>query len=540
MRALFYLIIFTSTYVKSAQILGIFHEKSFSHQQLGTKLLYELAERGHDVTLLTTVIPKSQPKNFTTIKLDMQGHSTGSNEDLFHFNNLNMFQQLSIVNAAELIWVETLLNDTNLQKLLRSNKSFDMVIMEQLGTHALKGICHYYDAHCVMLSTMGSTPLTDVQMGNPLNPSYVPYRFLNYSSKMSFWQRLHNSFAVLVNYLFFYYGSLPQQNVIMKKYFPNPPELSDLIYNVSLMLVNSHYSTSVLVANVPNVIEIGGYHIDPPKELPEEIQKYLDDAMDGAIYFNMGSILQSKSIDTEKLQCILRVFTKLKQKILWKFESNELNIKADNIKVLNWLPQKDILAHPNIRLFITHGGLLSTTEALYFGVPIIGIPIFADQGLNVALAEHLGYGVAVPYSSLNEGRFEEAVNLVLNNRTFTDVALQKSKIFHDRPMKPLDTAVYWIEHCLRHNGTKHLRSAALNYNCKLKTAATNVLLESWPDPNQNQFTLGQHHTKKTQLENTISELRHQRRDRLRKSPRFYALARVLAGNVITYKRYSSN
>lgn len=33
---------------------------------------------------------------------------------------------------------------------------------------------------------------------------------------------------------------------------------------------------------------------------------------------------------------------------------------------------------------------------------------------------------------------------------------------HDQPLKPLDTAVYWVEYVLRHKGAYHLRSAALD------------------------------------------------------------------------------
>lgn len=56
------------------------------------------------------------------------------------------------------------------------------------------------------------------------------------------------------------------------------------------------------------------------------------------------------------------------------------------------------LAHPNCILFITHGGLLSTTEATHYGVPIIGIPVFADQFKNVDTAVLKGFATRVDLS----------------------------------------------------------------------------------------------------------------------------------------------
>ncbi len=40
---------------------------------------------------------------------------------------------------------------------------------------------------------------------------------------------------------------------------------------------------------------------------------------------------------------------------------------------------ENFAAHKNTKLFITHAGLLSTQESIYHGVPMLGIPIFADQ-----------------------------------------------------------------------------------------------------------------------------------------------------------------
>ena len=50
-----------------------------------------------------------------------------------------------------------------------------------------------------------------------------------------------------------------------------------------------------------------------------------------------------------------------------------------NIKISPWLPQQDLLGHPNLKLFVTHGGLSSLVQAIYHGVAVVGIP-FSKHG----------------------------------------------------------------------------------------------------------------------------------------------------------------
>ncbi|GBP42147.1 UDP-glucuronosyltransferase 2B37, partial [Eumeta japonica] len=71
--------------------------------------------------------------------------------------------------------------------------------------------------------------------------------------------------------------------------------------------------------------------------------------------------------------------------------------------------------HPKTKLFITHGGKLSTTEAIYYGVPVIGIPIFGDQFLNMEQAVVKGYGLKVEYEENLAKPLEIALNEMLNN-----------------------------------------------------------------------------------------------------------------------------
>lgn len=74
-----------------------------------------------------------------------------------------------------------------------------------------------------------------------------------------------------------------------------------------------------------------------------------------------------------------------------------------------------LLAHPNVKAFITHGGLLSTMESIYHAVPILGIPIFADQTTNIALAESYGYGKKVSFLEISENKLYLTLRQLLDN-----------------------------------------------------------------------------------------------------------------------------
>lgn len=57
----------------------------------------------------------------------------------------------------------------------------------------------------------------------------------------------------------------------------------------------------------------------------------------------------------EKREAILNAFAKIKQKVIWKWNDESLVVDPNKFLIKKWLPQDSILAHPNVKLFITHG-----------------------------------------------------------------------------------------------------------------------------------------------------------------------------------------
>lgn len=61
--------------------------------------------------------------------------------------------------------------------------------------------------------------------------------------------------------------------------------------------------------------------------------------------------------------------------------------------MVKWVPQRAILSHPSTALYLAHCGASSTNEAAFHGVPVIAMPICADQIGNGRRLEAAGVGI---------------------------------------------------------------------------------------------------------------------------------------------------
>lgn len=74
-----------------------------------------------------------------------------------------------------------------------------------------------------------------------------------------------------------------------------------------------------------------------------------------------------------------------------------------------------ILAHKNVKLFISHCGMSGIYEAIDSGIPVIGIPVFFDQPHNIANIVHWGAGIVLDHKTLTKQIFLNAINEIMNN-----------------------------------------------------------------------------------------------------------------------------
>lgn len=197
----------------------------------------------------------------------------------------------------------------------------------------------------------------------------------------------------------------------------------------------------------------------------KDLQNFIDSAEHGVILFAFGSNAKFAEMNATKRADIFGALAKLKQKVILKWEADTLpDDLPKNALARKWLPQGDILANPKTRLFISHCGLGSINEAQYHGVPILAIPLFADQFQNSQVIVDEGWAVPVPFEQLNKPLLSKILNEMLSNATYANIVKSKSMRYRDRPMSALDSAVFWVEYVIRHKGARHLKSDAAYLN----------------------------------------------------------------------------
>ncbi|KAF2893558.1 hypothetical protein ILUMI_12612, partial [Ignelater luminosus] len=456
-------VIFNISAINGARILGIALVPSFSHQVTYRPLWKELSLRGHQLLVLTTD-PMNDPSLTNLTEVDLSFSYEMWDRDVVPvMNNPKSAEHvMEVLTVTMKKIVNQQLSYTEIQKLIRNeNECFDLVIAE---ISAPITVIFSERFKCPYIGIMSNDPPTIVYnlIGNPVNPIANPDVNLPYSGKLSFYERfssvVHN---LIMDYVLTDYFKFMDENV--KSHFGEGfLSVPDVISKMSLLFVNTNSILNQMRPLMPNVIQIGdGIHRHSSKPLPRDLQEHLDNATQGAIYFSLGSNVKSKLLSNKTKIVLLETFSELPYTVLWKFEHDDLPCKYDNVITSEWFPQQDIFKHPNVKLFITQGGIQSIDEAIYDHIPILGLPFFMDQITNVQRLVHKGLGLSLDYKTLDKKILKATILEIINNPKYRNRVKELADLVSDQPMTGLEKAVWWTEYVIRHKGAKHLRSSIL-------------------------------------------------------------------------------
>ncbi|XP_025985910.1 UDP-glucosyltransferase 2 isoform X2 [Solenopsis invicta] len=410
--------------IETARILAIIAVPSYSHQIPYQPLWTTLSRKGHEVVVLTTD-PIDNPSLTNLTEINFQQNYKLMRQCTFVKNREN--QTSWIRTLHEQLWnmgrliAENIYKHPEVRKMYApdSGEKFDVVIVETIVTPALYALAHRFNAPLIGVSTFGLYNNNYYLLGAPVLPSHPSAWEMEDDTgfNLPLWRRIKNFIRqwhhmyLTLNYFY------PEQQAIAEKYLGKDiPDISDMERNISFVFHNQQEVLSFVRPTTSNVFTFGNFHISKkPAALPKDLKDFITDAPNGFIYVSLGTNV-AISLLSENVQNVFRdVFTNLPYKVVWKRDS-ELSNKPDNIYTAEWFPQQSILAHPNIKLFIYQGGLQSTEEAVYYTVPLIGLPVLADQITQVNKMVSLGVAKRLDLTDLSKESLNATIREILNDK----------------------------------------------------------------------------------------------------------------------------
>ncbi|KAH8277066.1 hypothetical protein KR026_004741, partial [Drosophila bipectinata] len=452
-------------FLEAARILALFPLPSTSHYIYVLPYLKSLASLGHDVTSINAYPSKEPVKNIRDIPIPEVFEGI---EEIIKLltTPMNTWQAVEICNEYGVNLTKKIFNnDAVRREILKPGKAqFDLIVVDLWRSDSFYGLAAYFEAPIIGVAPFGTDWKIDELVGNPSPLSYLQspsYKF-SLPDTQTFGGRLSNFVEQSITWLNWKWRYAAKHEALYRKYFPNIADkrsLSDVSTDFSLIFVNQHFTLAPPRPYVPNIIEVAGMHVQKePQALPKDLEEFIQGAgEDGVIYFSLGTNINSTEFSEERRNVILQVFSSLPQRVLWKFNKENLPDKPPNVFVSKWFPQQDILAHPKVRLFITHGGLLSTIESIHYGKPLLGLPFYHDQFRNMEYVMRQGLGLALDLKKMTAEELKSNILRLLTEKSFDDKVRTTSARYKDQPMSPLDTAIWWTHYVLRHKGAPHMR-----------------------------------------------------------------------------------
>ncbi|KAK9973918.1 hypothetical protein ABG768_022035 [Culter alburnus] len=447
----------------------------YSHWLNMRNIVEELLNRNHSVTLL--VSSASPTVNFTAqerfeflvFDVPLKAHEAHSlSEQMLNIwmqqptpsrvtIGLQMMELTGIINEIHRTVCGTMLRNDALMARLRDLK-FDVLLYDPMMVcgDLLAEILELPFVLSLRISLGFSMERMCGQMPTP--PSYVPVPPTVMTDHMSFMERVKNMIMHVVYSFAFRMVSKNLDN-FYSEVLGKPSSMCETMGKADIWLIRTYWDFEYPRPLLPNFKFVGGLHCKPAKPLSKELEKFVQSSGDhGIVVFSLGSIF--KNLTMERANTIASALGQIPQKVVWRYSGKTPETLAPNTKLYDWIPQNDLLGHPKTKAFITHGGTNGLYEAIYHGVPMVGLPLFADQPDNMMHMKTKGTAVVLDINTMESKDLADALKTVLNNPSYKESIMRLSRIHHDQPMKPLDQAVFWIEFVMRNKGAKHLRVQA--------------------------------------------------------------------------------
>lgn len=418
-----------------------------------------IKERSPHYTSLTVRLPRDKEVDLDLFELSTRRILEGRLQGTFMGSLVQVTELMSILNvvhSATCAFVSVMLEDRRFVQELRAAQ-FDLMLTDPAMPAGVI-IGHYLQLPMVYNVRWMSFGEGHFSIA-PSPMSYVPVPGSGLSDQLGFIHRAQNMFHYALNLMQERWLVVPIYRELIERHFPPGTDLLSMQLTADMWLMRVDFVFEFPRPSMPNLVYMGGFQCRPAKPLPEDLEAFIQSSgQHGVIVMSLGTLISA--LPREVTEVIASAFARLPQKVIWRFAGTKPRFLGNNTLLLKWLPQNDLLGHPKTRVFVAHGGTNGLYEAIYHGVPVLGIPLLFDQTDNLVRLQARGAARMLDMATLTTEIFLEALKDVLFNPTYRINMQRLSSLHRDQPIHPLDKAIFWIEYVLRHQGAPHLRSEA--------------------------------------------------------------------------------
>ena len=346
------------------------------------------------------------------------------------------------------------LRNEDLEDFLKSGKKVDLVV--SLMSHA-SFLADIFDCPIVLFSPIGPFSFGMAGTGIDINLSVQPSIRGTYLEPMTFLQRVRNHIQFradlwIIEWIFNKVAD--HQRDKLETEMRRPMDI--MRERFSLLISASHPVTHGAWPYPPNVIEVGSLHTRDPKPLPPELETFMNSDPRGVVLVSFGSAIKPSAMSEDQLSVLIDTFKRIELSVIWKWDADIENLPK-NVKISPWVPQQDLLGHPNLKVFVTHGGMGSMMEAIYHKAAIVGIPLTNDQRPNLLRAVRHGYARMLEWGTITADDLTSAINNGIGDEKMRSSLERTHNLYKDMQQKPREKAAWWVEYVCRHKGAHTLQ-----------------------------------------------------------------------------------
>ncbi|CAI5761776.1 UDP-glucuronosyltransferase 1-6-like isoform X3 [Podarcis lilfordi] len=445
-----------------------------SHWLSMRAVVEKLSERGHEIVVVAPEVNLLMKESkyytrkifavpYTADDLSQRFRSFGNQPfDEVSFPAMILGAYRSLMHLIEMFFIncKSLLRNREVMKYLEETQ-FDALFTDPalpcgviLAEHlSIPSVYFFRGFPCGLENAISKCP-------DPV--SYVPRCYSSHTDHMTFAQRVLNQLISFLETPLFKRLYIPYQE-LASELLQRDIHLPTLYRNGSVWLLRYDFVFEYPRPVMPNMVFIGGINCEEGKILPEEFEAIVNSSGEhGIVVFSLGSMVSE--IPMKKAMEIAEAFGTIPQTVLWRYTGETPPNLAKNTKLVKWLPQNDLLAHPKARAFITHAGSHGVYEGICNAVPMVLMPLFGDQMDNAKRMESRGAGVTLNVVDMTSKDLSDALKAVIYDKKYKENIQRLSALHLDRPIEPLDLAVHWVEFVMKHKGAPHLRPAAHDLN----------------------------------------------------------------------------